>query len=117
MANIELAALESVKKETLKLKEKYQVKAGKEREKVNDVCVSIQGEKCYTEDDIFGWYEAGYISSSQYDKYRDKLRKKKETAGETDNMTKSEMICKILDNYIKSLSVNIREIKIEEQEN
>lgn len=116
MASIELAALESVKKETLKLKEKYQVKAGKEREKVNDVCVSIHGEKCYTNEDIFGWYEAGYISSSQYDKYREKLKAKKKAAGEAGNMTKSEMICKILDNYIISLLINISEVKKEEQE-
>ena len=115
MANIELAALESVKKEALKLKEKYQARAAREREKVSDVCVSIQGEKCYTEDDIFGWYEAGYISSSQYDKYREKLKAKKKAAGEAGNMTKSEMICKILDNYIHSLSMNIYEVKKEEQ--
>lgn len=114
MPNVEMIALEKVKADILKLKEKYQAKAAREREKVNDVCVSIQGEKCYTEDDIFGWYEAGYINSNQYDKYRDKLRKKKETAGETDNMTKSEMICKILDNYIISLSINISEVKKEE---
>lgn len=115
MPNVEMIALEKVKADILKLKEKYQAKAAREREKTNDVCVSIQGEKCYTNEDIFGWYEAGYISSSQYDKYREKLKAKKKAAGEAGNMTKSEMICKILDNYIHSLSMNIYEVKKEEQ--
>lgn len=66
-------------KRILKLRDKYQTKAEKEREKVNEIFVTIQGEKCYSNDDIFGWYEAGYINSRQYDKYRDKLEAKKES--------------------------------------
>lgn len=115
MSNTEITALETIRKEIQKLREKYQTRAEKEREKVNEIFVTIQGEKCYTNEDIFGWYEAGYISSSQYDKYREKLKAKKKAAGEVGNMTKSEMICKILDNYIHSLSMNIYEVKKEEQ--
>lgn len=115
MSNTEITALETIRKEIQKLREKYQTRAEKEREKVNEIFVTIQGEKCYTNEDIFGWYEAGYISSSQYDKYREKLKAKKKAAGEAGNMTKSEMICKILDNYIHSLSMNIYEVKKEEQ--
>ena len=77
MSNVEITALETIRKEIQKLRDKYQTKAEKEREKVNEIFVTIKGEKCYSNDDIFGWYEAGYINSRQYDKYRDKLEAKK----------------------------------------
>ena len=78
--------------------------------------MTIQGEKCYSNDDIFGWYEAGYINSRQYDKYRDKLEEKKKAAGEVDNKTKSEMIVKILSAMSRNLSAEIATIKEEKTE-
>ncbi len=116
MSNTEITALETIRKEISKLKDKYQTRAEKEREKVNEVFVTIQGEKCYSDDDIFGWYEAGYINSRQYDRYRDKLEAKKKAAGEADSKTKSEMICKILTVMSSNLSAEINTIKEEEAE-
>lgn len=114
--NVELIALETIRKEILKLKDKYQARAEKEREKVNEVFVTIKGEKCYSNDDIFGWYESGYINSRQYDRYRDKLEAKKKAAGEVGNKTKSEMIVKILSVMSSNLSAEIATIKEEEAE-
>ena len=51
-----LQVLETVKTEYIKLRDKYQKKAIKEREKVNDVYVMVCGEKCYTESEINEWY-------------------------------------------------------------
>lgn len=78
--------------------------------------MTIKGEKCYSNDDIFDWYEAGYINSRQYDKYRDKMEAKKKAAGEVDNKTKSEMIVKILSAMRRNLSAEIVTIKEEEVE-
>lgn len=116
MSNVEITALETIRKEIQKLRDKYQTKAEKEREKVNEIFVTIQGEKCYSNDDIFGWYEAGYINSRQYDKYRDKLEAKKNAAGEVDNKTKSEIIVQILSTMSRNLSAEIATIKDEELE-
>lgn len=116
MSNVEITALETIRKEIQKLRDKYQTKAEKEREKVNEIFVTIQGEKCYSNDDIFGWYEAGYINSRQYDKYRDKLEAKKNAAGEVDNKTKSEIIVQILSAMSRNLSAEIATIKEEETE-
>ena len=52
MENAELAALQTVINEYKKIKEKYQKKAVREREKVNDIYVIVCGEKCYTELEI-----------------------------------------------------------------
>lgn len=45
MEKEELKALEIVRNEMAKIKVKYQKKAEKEREKVNDVFVTVCGEK------------------------------------------------------------------------
>ena len=100
-----LQVLETVKTEYIKLRDKYQKKAIKEREKVNDVYVMVCGEKCYTESEINEWYASDYITCEQSDKLIAKLNKKKATAGEMKNsMTESEMICRIIDNNISNLN-------------
>lgn len=109
---MELDALEKVKVEYTKLRDKYRKKAIKEREKVNDVYVMVCGEKCYTESEINDWYASDYITCEQSDKYIERLNKKKEAAGEKQNsMTESEMICKIIDNNISNLNQEIHDIK------
>lgn len=45
MSNVEITALETIRKEIQKLRDKYQTKAEKEREKVNEIFVTIKGEK------------------------------------------------------------------------
>lgn len=116
MDNAELIALQTVRGEYEKIKEKYMKKAIKEREKVNDVYVIVCGEKCYTESEINDWYASDYITCEQSDKYIEKLNKKKTAAGQTDMLTKSEMVCKILDNTIRNLTLEIRDIKIKEEQ-
>ena len=116
MENAELTALQTVRDEYRKIKDKYQKKAVKEREKVNDVYVLVRGEKCYTESEINDWYASDYITCEQSDKYIEKLNKKKVTAGQTDTLTKSERVCKILDNTIDNLTLEIRDIKIKEEQ-
>ncbi len=116
MENAELTALQTVRDEYRKIREKYKKKAVKEREKVNDVYVMVCGEKCYTESEINEWYASDYITCEQSDKYIEKLDKKKATAGQTDMFTKSERICRILDSTINNLTLEIRDIKIKEEQ-
>ena len=116
MKNAELTALQTARDEYRKIKDKYMKKAVKEREKVNDVYVLVCGEKCYTESEINDWYANDYITCKQSDKYIEKLNKKKATAGQTDTLTKSERVCKILDNAIDNLTLEIRDIKIKEEQ-
>lgn len=113
---MELNALEKVKVEYTKLRDKYQKKAIKEREKVNDVYVMVCGEKCYTESEINEWYACDYITCEQSDKFIEKLNKKKATAGEKNNsMTESEMVCNIIDNSISNLNQEIHDIKVKQK--
>lgn len=113
---MELDALEKVKVEYTKLRDKYQKKAIKEREKVNDVYVMVCGEKCYTESEINEWYACDYITCEQSDKFIEKLDKKKATVGEKNNsMTESEMVCNIIDNSISNLNQEIHDIKVKQK--
>lgn len=116
MENDELMALETAREEIIKIKARYQKKATKEREKVNDVYVIVCGEKCYTEKEINDWYANDYITCKQSDKYIEKLDKKKVAAGQKDNLTKSERIYKVLDNMTNNLSLEIRDIKIKQEQ-
>lgn len=116
MENAEITALQTVVNEYKKIKEKYQKKAAREREKVNDIYVIVCGEKCYTESEINSWYEADYITCKQSDKYIEKLNKKKETAGQVDLLTKSERVCKIIENTINSLTYEIHDIKHKQEQ-
>lgn len=116
MENEELTALQTVRDEYRKIKDKYQKKAAKEREKVNNVYVLVCGEKCYTESEINDWYANDYITCEQSDKFIERLNKKKATAGEKGNsMTKSEMVCKIIDNTIYNLNLEIHDIKVKQE--
>lgn len=116
MENEELKTLETVREEIIKIKARYQKKAVKEREKVNDVYVIVCGEKCYTETDINEWYANDYITCKQSDKYIEKLNKKKSTAGERDTLCKSERICKVFENIINNLTLEIRDINIKQEQ-
>ena len=116
MDNAELIALQTVRDECGKIKEKYKKKATKEREKVNDVYVMVCGEKCYTESEVNDWYASDYITCKQADKYIEKLNKKKATAGQTDALTKSERVCKIIDSIIDNVTLEIRELKIKQEQ-
>lgn len=115
--NHEMKALETVINELEKVLVKYQTKAEKERAKVNDVYVTICGDKCYTEDEINTYIEADYISAAQADKYIEKLEKKQAQAGqEGGKLTKSELVCKILDNTIGNYASEVRELKHREEQ-
>lgn len=115
MEKEELKALEIVRNEMAKIKVKYQKKAEKEREKVNDVFVTVCGEKCYTETEINDWYETDYITSSQADRYIEKLNKKKSAAGQKGTLTKSERIYRVFENIINNLTAEIQDIKIKQE--
>lgn len=116
MENQELKSLETVRDEIIKIKVRYQKKAMKEREKVNDVFVTICGEKCYTEAEINEWYASDYITCGQADKYIRQLGKKKSTAGQKGTLTKSEGVCKVLENITDNLTLEIRDIKNKEEQ-
>ena len=114
---MEIEPLEITRNEYRKLREKYRKKAIKERQKVEDVYVVVCGEKCHTEEEINDWYATDYITCEQSDKFIEKLNKKKAAAGEKDGLlTKSEAVCKILDNSILNLEMEIRDIKIKKDQ-
>lgn len=104
-----IGVLKVVRKEIEKIREKYGKRADKEREKINNVYVTVKGEKCHTVEEINEWYRCAYITCSQADKYIAKLEEKQEKAGLKDYLTKSEHVCKILDNYLYNLSCEIME--------
>lgn len=107
-----IKALETVGNEFVKIRDKYQKKAVKERAKVNDVYVIVCGEKCYTEKEINDWYAADYIDCKQSDVYIERLQKKRKKAGELNNsLTKSEIICNIMQNNINDVAYEILHIK------
>lgn len=112
----EIKALETVRSELQKVKERYQKKAEKERAKINDVYITIQGERCFTEKEIHEWTEAGYISSAQEDRYIENLIKKQENAGQTGRFTQSERISQALDNTISAYTTEIVDLKRKEQQ-
>lgn len=107
-----LSALQTLKSECEKLKGKYNKKAAKEREKINDIYVTVCGEKCYTEQEINDWYAGDYITYKQSDEYIEKLNKKREKAGQKDLLTDSERVCRILDNALNNICQEIHDIKI-----
>lgn len=115
MESEKLKALEIARDEIAKIKAKYQRKAVKEREKVNDVFVTVCGEKCYTETEINDWYGADYITDSQADRYIEKLNKKKSAAGQKGTLTKSERIYQLFENIISNLTAEIQDIKIKQE--
>ena len=112
----ELKSLQAVADEITKLKNKYSAKAEKERAKINDVYVTVCGEKCYTSDEINEWYAGDYITCAQADKLIEKLESKKAKAGEKDSCTKSERILKILNNICNNLYCEIRDIKLKQEQ-
>ena len=112
--NVEIKALEQLLKEFQKIRERFIRKAEKERAKVNDVYVTVKGEKIHTNEELFELYECDVITSKQYDNYRDKLETKRKRAGEENNKTKSEDVVKILTNYICDLQYEIADEKREQ---
>lgn len=86
-------ALKVLEKEYVRLIEKYEKLAVKEREKVNQVYVLVHGEKCFSEEDINAFIEADVITAEQSDQYIEKLNQKREIAGETMQQTRSEAVC------------------------
>lgn len=69
----DIKAIDTIVNELRKIREKYEKRAEREREKVSNVYVTVKGEKCYTEDDINAWYQCDYITSSQCDKFIEKF--------------------------------------------
>lgn len=114
--NEELKSLETVANEIIKVRNKYSAKAEKERARINDVYVTVCGEKCYTEQEINDWYANDYISSTQCDKYIERLDAKKKKAGEKDSRTESEIIVNILNNICNNIYLEIKDIKIKEEQ-
>lgn len=116
MGNEELEALEAAREEIVKIKVRYQKKAAKEREKIHDVFITVCGEKCHTEAEINEWYACDYITCSQADKYIEKLEKKQSAAGQEGNLTKSERIYNVLENIAYNLALEIRDIKLKQEQ-
>lgn len=115
MSNPTLPALKTTVQEMEKVRERYKRKAEKERKKIEDVYVTVLGEKCYTEEAIMDFYASDQITCAQCDRYLERLEKKEETAGDTSGKTKSERVCEILSDIICNLNLGIKGILREEE--
>lgn len=110
MSENKLEALKKVKNEIEKLYEKAVLRAEKERDKHKEWFVIIGDEKYYDEIDIQEAYGCGVLSTAQYDRYVNKLRKKKD---KSDKLVDSSLahICKIYLNILSSLDLEIRSVE------
>lgn len=115
MSDYDLTALKTAVKEMEKVRERYKRKAEKERKKIEDVYVTVLGEKCYTEEEIMEFYASDQITYAQCDRYLERLEKKEETAGDTSGKTKSERVCEILNDTIGELNYEIKNILLKEE--
>lgn len=101
--------LKLVLKEMKKSKERLEKKAEKELKKLDEIYVTVKGEKVYKEKDLWDLFESDVINGNQYDTYRDKLEQKRLNAGESDRKTPSEEAVQILNNIISNLMYEIQE--------
>lgn len=106
--------LKVVRNEFIKIRDKYVPKAEKERQKVNDCFVTINGEKCYSIEEINEFYQYDYITESQCTKYISQLEKKQKISTSLDEKTKSEKVVSMFDCYIEGLAITISEQEKEE---
>lgn len=116
MSSYDLKPLKTTVQEIEKVRERYKRKAEKERKKIEDVYVTVLGEKCYTEESIMDFYASDQITCAQCDRYLERLEKKEETAGDTSGKTKSERVCEILSDIICNLNLEIGSILLAEEE-
>ena len=107
MLEEELTALQTVRDEYKKIKDKYLKKAAKERAKVNDVYVMVCGEKCYTDSEINDWYASDYITCEQSDKYIEKQNKKKATTDKLTAKSSKSKIAKITGKKVSKGKVTV----------
>lgn len=115
MSSYDLKPLKTTVQEIEKIRERYKRKAEKERKKLEDVYVTVLGEKCYTEEEIMEWYASDQMTSTQCDRYIERLEKKKVTAGDISGRTKSERVCEILSDIICNLNLEIKGILREKE--
>lgn len=117
MQSNNLKALEIARNDIRKIAEKYKIKAEKERAKVSCAYVTVQGEKCHTKKEIFEWYEGGYITEEQYDRYAARLEEKQTKAGQDgEYTTQSEHVFNILNNTVLDYTTEIADIKRREDQ-
>lgn len=110
--NLELKALKEIKEDLDKLYYRAVAKGQKEREKANEQYVVIKGERYYSENDIMEAYACDMITSSQCDKYMEKLEKKKEIDWGTEK-TLHEYISSVYLNYISNVINEIDSIEFD----
>lgn len=105
--------IEQIIKDMEKLQERYRKKAEKEREKRRKPYITVQGQKVYSQEELFDFWESGYITSSaRFDQYRDKLQAVLKPAEE---QTPSEAMLEMLEKIIKGLHTE-KSFMEEEQE-
>ena len=110
MSSYDLKPLKTTVQEIEKIRVRYRRKAEKERKKLEDVYVTVLGEKCYTEAEVMEWYASDQMTSAQCDRYIERLERKKVTAGDVSGRTKSERVCEILRDIICNLNLEIEGI-------
>lgn len=112
MTKSEIKANELIAEAIDMIIEKYQKKADKEREKVNQACVTYKGEKFCSESELMDAYACDVFSESTYDRLLDKLNKAKNGISGNE-MTESEIMVFELS---KHRNILLHEIAIDKQQ-
>lgn len=99
-----IIAFGMIEKEFINMKNKFEAKAEKEREKAEKCFVTIKGVKCYSESDIMDMYGCDIITSSQCDRYIEKLDSK---IASKSNITLSERVCQVMNLYLEDIQREI----------
>ena len=103
-----IIAFGMIEKEFINMKNKFEAKAEKEREKADKCFVTIKGVKCYSEADIMDMYGCDIITSSQCDRYIEKLDSK---IASKSNITLSERVCQVMNLYLEDIQREIFETR------
>ena len=103
-----IIAFETIEKEFSNMKNKFEAKAEKEREKAEKCFVTIKGVKCYSEADIMDMYGCDIITCSQCDRYIEKLDSK---IASKSNTTLSERVCQVMSLYLEDIQREIIETR------
>ena len=103
-----IIAFETIEKEFSNMKNKFEAKAEKEREKAEKCFVTIKGVKCYSEADIMDMYGCDIITCSQCDRYIEKIDSK---IASKSNTTLSERVCQVMSLYLEDIQREIIETR------
>lgn len=109
-----IKAIDQIIKDLEKLIDRYWKKSDKELAKMKKPYIIVQGQKVSTQEELFDFWESGYITSSAlYERCRDRLQEVSRPAQEK---TVTDIVLEMLIEIRKDLKKEKDLIKEEEQQ-